>query len=160
MSSPWSAPDAGSHREPSTPPAPPPPPGRARSSGADPRADADPFAPPTGELELGPVVPGSVYGRGAPPGAYGPPPAWPTLPGTDPMAVAALVCGILALLVAPFPFGPAALGLGLGSLRRVSRQGLGGRRMAVAGVVLGAVGTVLMLIAGAFIGLVVLGSRL
>lgn len=66
-------------------------------------------------------------------------PGWaPPRPRIDGVSVAALVTGVLGL-------GPVALALGLAGLRR-TRAGLrAGRGLAVAGVVLGAVGTLVWL---------------
>ena len=62
-------------------------------------------------------------------------PGWqPPRPRTEPTAVAALVTGVLAL-------GPVALVLGLVARRRVARRGTRGGGLAVAGIVLGALGT-------------------
>ncbi len=62
-------------------------------------------------------------------------PGWaPPRPRTDRVAVAALVTGVLAL-------GPVALVLGLVALPRTRPGRLRGRGLAVAGVVLGALGT-------------------
>lgn len=55
-------------------------------------------------------------------------------PAREPLAVAALVTGVLAL-------GPVAVALGVVALRRVRRLGRRGRGLALAGTALGALGT-------------------
>lgn len=71
--------------------------------------------------------------------AYPPPyyaSGWPEpKPPTDAVAVASLVTGLLAL-------GPVAVVLALVGFRRIRRRGTSGRGFAVAGLVLGIVGTV------------------
>jgi|SRR6478735_8394633 len=77
----------------------------------------------------------------------------------DGMGIAAMVVGIVAMAGATFTCGltllasPVALVLGLVSMRRVARSHgqLGGRGMAIAGFVLGIVGTVLLVLGIAFI---------
>jgi Domain of unknown function (DUF4190)/Septum formation len=61
----------------------------------------------------------------------------PPAPPRDPLAVAALVTGVLAV-------GPVALGLGIAALARTHRSGLRGRGFAVTGIVLGAAWTVIL----------------
>jgi len=64
---------------------------------------------------------------------YGP--GWhPAPPPREPLALWSLITGVLGL-------GPVALGLALGARRRIARHGRRGRGLAVAGVVLGIVGT-------------------
>lgn len=157
MSSPWSAPDAGTHRPGPVPPPPPPPPGVTPVPGAPTTpgttpAVENPFAPPSEDLLSAPVVPGSVYGQRLPAGAYGPAPVWPTLPGTDPLAVWALVLGIIGLIILPVPFSMIALGLGIASLLRIRKGLRSGKGLAIAGVVLGALGTLATLAVGALFG--------
>lgn len=121
-------------------------------------SEQDPWAPPT----PGPAPPTAnppplTYAPPAPPGsptpyapagpAYGyptyvPVPAGPTR--TDPVSVAALVCGCLLL-------APLALLLGIAGVVRTRQPGLGGRGLAVAGIVLGVVGGLVWVVAAATI---------
>lgn len=69
---------------------------------------------------------------------------------TDPVAVAALVCGVVALV-------PVAVVLGVLALVRTRRPGVGGRRLAVTGLALSALWTVgFVVILG---GALLVGSR-
>jgi hypothetical protein len=68
----------------------------------------------------------------------GPPPVGP--PPTNGLAIASLVCGI-GQLVALFPAGIAAIVLGHMARRRIRETGEQGDGMAVAGLVLGYIGT-------------------
>jgi hypothetical protein len=82
-----------------------------------------------------------------PPPPWGPPPTgqWqygPPAQGTEGMAVAALVLGIIPVFA-----GLLGIGLGIGALARIKRSGRGGRGLAIAGIVLGAFW--LVVIAGA-----------
>lgn len=104
------------------------PPGHGPSPGVDP--------PPAGLGVPGPSgagygAPGAGYGA---PGYGGPVPPSPA-PTTDGMAIAALVCGFVAC--------PLGVILGIVSLGRIKRRGLGGKALAVAGIVVGALGTLL-----------------
>lgn len=94
------------------------------------------------------------YGQG---GAYGQAPAWDTgggyaqpTGGTDGVAVAALVIGILSLLTSWFVLGGLggiiALVLGLVALGRIKRNRSGGRGMAITGIVTGALSIVVAII--------------
>ncbi|MEO6652059.1 MAG: DUF4190 domain-containing protein [Ilumatobacteraceae bacterium] len=68
--------------------------------------------------------------------------------GTNRMSIAALVLGILSIPMC-FVFLPAilALGFGIAALVQVSnRPGQSGRRLAVTGIVLGAIGLVLPIV--------------
>ena len=101
---------------------------------SEPTPPGDPYAPP---------APGYGY-------AYAPPPA-PTAPPTNGLGVAALVVGVIALLICWVPVigvlvGLAALGLGIGGWVRGRRTG-GGIGLAVAGTVLGALAVVLGILA-------------
>lgn len=83
-------------------------------------------------------------------------PGWqPAAPPVDPVSVASLVTGVLGL-------GPVALGLGIGGLvrtRRAAPQPRRGRGLAVAGTVLGALGTVGLLVGGGLLLATALESR-
>lgn len=157
MSSPWSAPDAGNARP---GPVPPPPQEVTATTGASRTTGADnPFAPPSADMDLGPAAAGSVYGRHLPAGAYGAAPQWPAPPSTDSLAVASLVCGIagfVVTLVLPLPLAPVALGLGIAALVRINRSAgaRAGKGVAIAGIVLGGLGTLGMLLVAVLVGAV------
>ncbi|MFF4641643.1 hypothetical protein, partial [Streptomyces sp. NPDC001389] len=115
------------------------------------------FTPP------GPFAASAGHAYGVPGGSWGPPgpggyPGYPGYPGvagyypappprTNGLAVAALVLGILSVLLGPIPFlfwlgtclALTGIGLGGGALAR-ARKGAGRKAMSVAGVVLGVVG--------------------
>ncbi len=110
------------------PPAPPPPP----QYGAYP---PQPYGAPG-------------YQPGYPPGY---PPAYAPAPQNEGLAIAAMVIGIVSLVLAcGYGIGllgsPAALVMGRISMKRIDRSGgqLGGRGMAKAGFVLGIIGSVLL----------------
>ncbi|GAB2453634.1 DUF4190 domain-containing protein [Xylanimonas ulmi] len=102
----------------STPPGPhdagPPPPGGYGPAGDDRYAGAS-------SAPAAPLHPASVWGE-------------PPRQGTDGLAIAALVTGLLGLAVVP-------LTLGIVALRRVARTGRSGGGLAIAGIVLGALQT-------------------
>ncbi|WP_407319357.1 DUF4190 domain-containing protein [Isoptericola halotolerans] len=80
----------------------------------------------------------SPYGPGQPPapGPGGPSPYEAPRPaGTDGVAIASLVTGILGLALV-------AVGLGIAGLVRVKKSGRSGKGLAVAGIVLGVLGTI------------------
>lgn len=60
-------------------------------------------------------------------------------PKTDGLAIASLVTSLLG-------FSAIGLGLGIGALRRIKRTGAGGRGLAIAGIVIGAVSIVAVLV--------------
>ncbi|ACZ31717.1 hypothetical protein Xcel_2703 [Xylanimonas cellulosilytica DSM 15894] len=78
----------------------------------------------------------------------------PTGPGTDGLAIGALVSGILGLTVVPLLASVVALVLGIMSLGRIRQSGQEGRGMAITGIVLGAAGVALLLLA--IVGLILL----
>ena len=121
-------------------------------SAARPEQEHDPYGQgqPYGQVP--------VYGQsyGAP--VYGYPPATPYATGawesprTDSLAVAAFVVALSGvLLVVTFPVG---LGLGIAGMVRTRRRQLAGRGFAIAAVVIGAVGT-LLIVGGVLFGLLV-----
>ncbi|MFJ8161160.1 DUF4352 domain-containing protein [Streptomyces sp. NPDC096136] len=137
---PWATPAPGAF---------PPPAAGAPGAFAPPGAGA--FAAPAGPAY---GVPGGSWGAPGP-GGY---PGYPGYPGvagyypappprTNGLAVAALVLGILSVLIGPIPFlfwigtclALTGIGLGGGALAR-ARKGAGRKAMSVAGVVLGVVG--------------------
>ncbi|WP_162243377.1 DUF4190 domain-containing protein [Cellulomonas sp. Leaf334] len=131
--------------------------------GPYPQADAYGPAVPIAQPPVygAPAPYGAPVPYGAPPpsygvpGAYGGPPPYgtPGFPGapfgyggvveppTDGLAIASLVTSVAGLLVLAGIPGPVGLGLGIGALRRIRRRGTKGRGMAIAGVVVGAVST-------------------
>jgi hypothetical protein len=138
---PWSVRTDATTGAPSSPygPAPTPPPS-APGYGTPPPA-APGYGPP-------PQAPG--YGTPPPAGGgYGPPPVapgpWgPPAAPVDGLAIASLItsgAGLLLMLGAP---GPIGIGLGIGSLARIKRTGARGRGLAITGIVLGGVGTIVL----------------
>ena len=143
---------------PTMPPGPPEPP-----LPAPPSAPATPQAPDT---ETNPAWPGRQSGSDgsnppAPvpfPQAYpaqsqfngypAPPPPIPAGPRVSGMAIASLVCGLVGLLCFGIVLAPTAFGLGLAARRsiRSSNGWRTGDGMAIAGIVLGIVGTVLAIV--------------
>ncbi|MDO8150362.1 DUF4190 domain-containing protein [Isoptericola sp. b408] len=94
----------------------------------------DASAPPTESEPSTPDAPTTVLPDTAdvPAQPYGVP---PTRPGTDGLAIAALVTGILQMTIIP-------LGLGIAALVRIRTSGRSGKGFAIAGIVLGALSTV------------------
>jgi hypothetical protein len=84
---------------------------------------------------------------------YGPGPyvqvgaGWPQMAGrrTNPLAIAALCCSIGQLIAGPLA-GIAAIVLGSISLKQIRVSGEDGRGMAITGLVLGIIGTVLVVL--------------
>ncbi len=112
-----------------TPPASPSTPGLS-----DPAPSVDPTVPvppaPDNPYASAAAAPPNPYAGGTPGSPYYAAPV-----GTDGVSIAALVTGILGT-------GPVALVLGILGVRRTSRNGTGGKGMAIAGIVLGAIGTI------------------
>ncbi|GAA4700470.1 DUF4190 domain-containing protein [Nocardioides conyzicola] len=103
------------------------------------------------------------YGQPYQQPAYGQPVPYVTAPPTDGLALGALITGIAALVLScAYGVGllasPVALVLGKVSMNRIARsQGqLGGRGLAVAGFVLGIVGTVLLVLAIAVVVIIII----
>lgn len=96
---------------------------------------AEPAAPyaPGQPAAPGPGTPYAQqpYGYTPTPAPYGPPPQ----AGTDGVAIAALVTGVLCLAIVP-------LVLGIVGLNRVRTSGRNGRGMSIAGIVLGTLGVI------------------
>lgn len=129
---------------PQSPEGPPPPPYGAPPpayGAAQPPAYGAPPPPAYGAPPPQAYGPPQGYG---PPQAYGPAPGYPAAPvgqQTNGLAVAALVVGVIALVICWVPFvgaltGIVGLGLGIAALVRSSRLGGNGRGAAVAGTVL------------------------
>jgi len=115
------------------------PPGAPPYGGQPPYGGGPAGPPPYGSGPYG--APGPVpYGA---PGAPGQPYPWTPPAPTDGMAVASLVTSVGGLVLLSGLPGPLGIGLGIGALRRIRRSGARGRGMAIAGIVVGAVGTVL-----------------
>ncbi|UZN03939.1 DUF4190 domain-containing protein [Cellulomonas sp. S1-8] len=84
-------------------------------------------------------------GQGAPPyGGPGQPYGWAPPQPTDGLAVASLVTSVGGLVLLAGATGPIGIGLGIGALARIRRTGARGRGMAIAGIVVGAVATVVL----------------
>lgn len=81
-------------------------------------------------------------------------PQVPVARGTNPLAIAALCCGIGQVLAGPLAGIPAII-LGAMSLRQIRETGQNGRAMAVVGLVMGIVGVLLVLVIVLFIGLTI-----
>ncbi len=107
--------------------------------------------PRSGALPLSPAwyEPSSLQ-----PHPYPPYPPFPLVPvqipvtrQTDSSAVVALIVGLASLLLCP-PIGVVAVVLGISSLRRIAASDdmLGGRGLAIAGIVTGALGTISTLV--------------
>ncbi|MBO3089883.1 DUF4190 domain-containing protein [Cellulomonas dongxiuzhuiae] len=141
--------------------------GGAPAAGAPvPRYDA-PAAPAYGTPPYGAQPPyGGQPPYGAQPpygpaayGAYGQPYGAAPLPPTDGLAVASLVTSVAGLVLLAGATGPIGIGLGIGGLARIRRTGARGRGMAIAGIVVGAVGTVVLgLIVSILVALVQWGA--
>jgi hypothetical protein len=117
------------------------------------------FAPPGPFAAPGPFPPPGQY---PPPAQFPPPGQWvpyaqydPYLqygypgeylpyrqPGSNPLAIVSLVCGLAQFVVWVLP-GIAAIVLGAVALRQIRTSGQDGKGMAIAGIVLGCVGVVL-----------------
>ena len=98
----------------------------------------------------------SPYGPpGAPSGPYG---SYSSAAGqNDGLAVASLITSISGFFVGlSFPVG---IGLGIAALRRIKRTGAEGRGLAVAGIVIGSIGTALLLLVAAGIALLLVTVR-
>ena len=93
------------------------------------------------------VYPGPLYGAAQVSQAQAGPGPAPWQPITNRMAIASLVCG-LGQLVAGFPAGIAAIILGHLARRRIRETGERGGGMAAAGLIIGYVGTVGLLLLG------------
>lgn len=129
--------------------------------GEDPRRQ--PFVPPdadSGAVEYPPIEydptppPGYPLPPAAPqfgypqPLSYGPPPGYGVPPGqatTNGLAIGSLVCGLVSLpgyvFCLGFPLGVIAVVLGIVALNQIKpASGQKGREMAIAGIVVGALG--------------------
>ncbi|RBQ21813.1 hypothetical protein DP939_03780 [Spongiactinospora rosea] len=103
-----------------------------------------------------------AHGQGQPP--YEPPPGAPQAqfpdyyapaggppPQRNGLGTAALVVGIIGVIFAIVPLtfwlggpmGLVAIGLGIGALRRISRKGASNKGVAISGIILGALSTVI-----------------
>lgn len=115
---------------------------------APPSYGQQPYAPPPGQPGQPGYAQPTAYGQpgyGAPQQyGYGPGYGQPTR-GTDTLAVASFATSTGGLLLTGGLVSAVGLGLGIASLRRIKRTGQEGRGFALAGVVIGAVGTFLFL---------------
>ncbi|GED96981.1 DUF4190 domain-containing protein [Gordonia crocea] len=150
-------------------PAPPSVPG-TETGYVDPASSSTPPpgypAPQSGYAQPGYVQPGYAQPGYPQPGypvgqpdpyanAYGYPAYAAPGSGTDGLAVAALICGVLGLMCC-IP-GPIGLILGIMSLRNMNRDGVDGgsnRGMAIAGIVLGAITTLIIV---AYVVMLIIG---
>ncbi|WP_051967043.1 DUF4190 domain-containing protein [Kitasatospora mediocidica] len=97
-----------------------------------------------------PYPPQPGYGQQAPYGYPGYPAAQQPYPAVQPpnnLAVASVVLGFVSVLGMCVPFavvlGPVSLGLGIGALGRARKTGVG-RSLAIGGVVIGSVATLIL----------------
>ncbi|GCE74953.1 DUF4190 domain-containing protein [Cellulomonas biazotea] len=125
-----------------------------------------PGQPPYGAAGQPPYgAPGQPpYGQqGQPPygqAPYGGPGYGVPAPPTDGLAVASFATSTGGLLLTGGLVSPVGLGLGIAALRRIKRTGNGGRPWAIAGIVIGIVGTLsILVIAGLTIAFVVAASN-
>ena len=123
---------------PPTPPPPTPPPPTSPPPTPPPPASSGPAPWPPGPPTAPPPQPSDPWPAPQQPG-------WPApAPGPDPLAIVALVLGILALpFFWLFLVGIAAIVFGAVALSRIGRTRRGGKGLAIAGIVLGAVSLVL-----------------
>lgn len=134
-------PDAG------RPVAPAPPPGLPPYAAPGPYGPGTPPYPAPGYTTPAyvapPVHPGPYPVQGVPyPAPWAPPPR-----RTDGLAVASLVVSCAGVVTALLT-APVGLGLGIAALRRIRRTGADGHALAVGGVVVGAVLSVLLVVLG------------
>jgi len=113
-------------------------------------ATASPYGTPASPYG----TPPPPYGTGAP--TYGAAPGYvgaygTEAPGTDGLAIASLVTSVGGFVILGALPSPVGLGLGIASLRRIRRTGAGGRGLAIAGVVVGGLGTLVL------VGMIVVG---
>lgn len=96
--------------------------------------------PGYGQPGYGQQPPG--HGPQAAYGAYGQQPGYaPPGRSTDGLAIASIATSAGGLLLTAGLLSPVGLGLGIASLRRIKRTGQDGRGLAIAGIVVGAIGT-------------------
>lgn len=115
-----------------------------------------------------PAYPQQPYGAPAPPPPYGAPqygtpypaqysyppqgyPGYGTSPPNDGMAIASFVVSLVGLIATSGLLSPLGLILGIVAQRRIRRSGAGGRGFALAAVVIGAIGTLLLAVFAALI---------
>jgi Domain of unknown function (DUF4190) len=113
------------------------------SSGDQPQPGNSPQygQPPFGQPQYGQAGP---YGQFGQPGPYGQPGMMPSRPANS-LAIAALCCGVAQVIAGPLAGIPAII-LGFMSLGQIERSGEQGRGLAVTGLVLGIVGTILFIV--------------
>ncbi|MFC0673940.1 DUF4190 domain-containing protein [Brachybacterium hainanense] len=120
------------------------------SSAPDPyatSAPSDPYAAPSpGPQSAPPGYTGPEFGQGALP--YGGPvqPVYYAAPPTNGTATTALILGIVSLVLCGGVLSPIALVCGILGMKATADGTQGGRGLAIAGLVMGIVGTVLLLL--------------
>jgi uncharacterized protein DUF4190 len=115
--------------------------------------------PPPDPYPPGQYPPSAAYQPGAYPAGYGPypqyapygqpgqfPPYSPAALRTNSLAVASLVCGLAQFIGLSVIAGIPAIVLGTIALKQIGERGEGGRGMAIAGLVLGCVSLVLVIV--------------
>ena len=150
-----------------------PPPGDAVSPPGEPPSQPPPSSPPPsggpppGDPRAGPQWQWTESGwQQVPPAGWQQPPSvppagWqqqPSSPPTNGKATVALVMGILGLVVCPLVCSILALVFGYQARSEIDRSGEGGRGSAVAGIVLGWIGTVLSVLAIVFFVILAVAS--
>ncbi|WP_024793604.1 DUF4190 domain-containing protein [Tomitella biformata] len=106
---------------------------------------------PVGGQDYPPVGPGYGY---PPMGQYGAQYPYPPPPGTNGLAIAALITAVAGLSLCGFP---SVLGLifGIVSLQQIKKSGEQGRGMAIAGIVVGGIAAAVIL---AWLGIIIVAS--
>jgi hypothetical protein len=109
------------------------------------------YSPPPGQQHYGPQAPYPAYQQ-----PYPPYPPYPPAPPTNGLAIAALVCGVGGFVIG-LSFIPAII-CGHLARRQIRQTGEQGGGMALAGLILGYVGTALFI--ALIVALVVIANKI